>query len=153
LPALPYRPLAAIGGLNFNEEPFICGGIFQYTIYQVCWTYRAGAWVSTSPLTSARAYSSYSESPFPDQNLFVIGGRTSSGADLKTIEYLTTSGWKTSTIVAPDTFERHCSVRFNAASVMVIGGVTSKGSNSDLTYVFNSKTKAWTKGPSLITGN
>jgi hypothetical protein len=92
----------------------------------------------------------------PDQKLFVIGGRKINAVpagDVNTIEYLTTAGWQLSSIVAPDTFERHCSVLFNPTSVMVIGGITSQTSNSDLTYIFNSKTKAWTKGPTLLTGN
>jgi Galactose oxidase, central domain len=156
LPDFPDGRGGAIGGLNFNEEPIICGGSAGYTLYKSCWIYKSGAWTTSTPLTIERNFASYTDSPFPGQKLFVIGGRnfisTPPLGDLKTIEYLTTSGWVSSTVIAPVTFERHCSVLFNPTSVMVIGGITSQSSNSDQTYIYSLKTNAWTKGPTLVTG-
>ncbi len=156
MPDFPADRLGTIGGLNFNEEPIVCGGYAGLVLYTNCWTYKSGAWTTSTPLTTARGFATYTDSPFPGQKLFVIGGRnfeaTRPVGDLKTIEYFTTSGWVSSTIIAPDTFEQHCSVLFNPTSVMVIGGITSQSSNSDQTYIYNSKTNAWTKGPTLITG-
>jgi hypothetical protein len=72
LPQFPRYMAGALGGLNFKEEPFVCGGIVGYSIFQDCWTYQAGAWVTTPSLTNPRAVSSYSDSPFPGHNVIKL---------------------------------------------------------------------------------
>lgn len=62
----------AIGGLDFNDDPLICGGGDE----PKCFTWRNSSWQISSPLNQKRYFPSTYTSPFPKEShkLMVAGG-------------------------------------------------------------------------------
>ena len=93
------------------------------------------------------------QSPFPDSNhqLFVTGGFTfdESATSTNTAEILTKDGWQYVTPSLPVATAHHCMALINSTSVIVIGGTNSSFSYFNNSYVFNSVSQEWHKGPSL----
>lgn len=80
----PKPRYGAIGGLDFNDNPLICGGLESNDIKdskQDCFSWRDSAWQVFSPLTEQRYYSAWYPSPFPKEShkLLVAGGDGGSG--------------------------------------------------------------------------
>ena len=73
----PQSTYRAIGGLEFNDNPVICGGVYT----QECFSLQDSAWQVYEPLTEKRAYASSCPSPFPKEShkLLVAGGYDGTG--------------------------------------------------------------------------
>jgi len=60
------------GGLDFNDNPLICGGWYV----QECFSWSGSEWQVSSPLNEKRGYASSCSSPFPKEShkMLVAGG-------------------------------------------------------------------------------
>ncbi len=67
----------AIGGLEFDDNPVICGGAYK----QECFSWRDSAWQVFHPLNSPRYNAASCLSPYAEKShkLFVVGGSDQSG--------------------------------------------------------------------------
>jgi len=76
----PKATHGAISGLDFNDNPVICGG-YGNRYKQECFSWSDSSWQVSSPLTQKRRYASSCPSPFPEESykLMVVGG--SDGSD------------------------------------------------------------------------
>jgi hypothetical protein len=73
----PESTYAAIGGLEFNDNPVICGGVYK----QECFSWQDSTWQVYEPLIGKRGFTSFCPSPFPKEShkLLVAGGYDGSG--------------------------------------------------------------------------
>ncbi len=76
-----HAAITAIGGLEFNNNPFICGGYFKKYYFlddpqYKCLSWSNSAWQDFSHLTEERKYASSCPSPFfkDSHKLLVAGG-------------------------------------------------------------------------------
>jgi hypothetical protein len=62
----------AFGGLDFNNNPLICGG----ASHQECFSWSGLDWQVASPLNEKRGYASSCPSPYPKEShkMIVAGG-------------------------------------------------------------------------------
>ena len=77
----PESTSTAIGGLEFNDNPVICGGFTYPETKKECFSWLDSTWQVFKPLTQKRYYASSCPSPFPraSHKLLVAGGNDSSG--------------------------------------------------------------------------
>jgi N-acetylneuraminic acid mutarotase len=150
LPDFPTNVTGAIGGLGFQDNPIICGGLNASTSYtNKCYSFNVSEWIPSPNMMSAKAYAAVSVSPnrTTSTKLFVTGGLNSSSF-LNTIESLTPDGWKTLPPFLPVNIHMHCSVFVNSTTLMVIGGIQNEV-YSPLTYYLNTDSNFWVSGPTL----
>ena len=144
----------AIGGLNPNRHPIICGGYSSddYSFSSACSSYEDGVWNSFPSMTTPRGFAAASPSPYSNDDLFVTGGRIFNGDEgLNTSEVLSDGSWQQISTPLPKTIFRHCMVLLNSTTVLVIGGIQDEY-NSPNTYFFNTKSEEWVAGPRLLYG-
>jgi hypothetical protein len=81
LKSFPDYLVGAIGGLEFSDNPFICGGCVLSEYKQNCFALQNSAWEVFYPLTEKRCFASSCPSPFPQKShkLLVAGGYDGSG--------------------------------------------------------------------------
>jgi hypothetical protein len=133
--------------LNINETHF----------FQACYSY-ISSWTATSALLQASAFSAMTSSPYADSILFVTGGEATSGSSNSVNPILNTGRFKNTSWTAsqslPSKRARHCMVKINATTVLVIGGISSNNNYLTSTYFLNinSNPIQWALGPSLKTG-
>ncbi len=78
----PLPTYAAIGGLEFNNNPAICGGRRSYNNYsRECFSWRDSSWEKISSLPLRTGYAAFCQSPYPMEShkLIIAGGI---GADI-----------------------------------------------------------------------
>jgi len=77
----PESTYTAIGGLDFNDNPVICGGYTSPNYKRECFTWLDSAWQVYEPLIGKRGFASSCPSPFPKEShkLLVAGGIDGSG--------------------------------------------------------------------------
>lgn len=121
----PHSVEGSIGGLDFSNNPLICGGKERpFAYYSDCFSYKQNQWVASKKMNVARAYSTVSPSPYPDKpsKLFITGGINENEGP-KMAEVLTEKGWETVLPVGlPNKIVGHCMVLINATTVLAIGG-------------------------------
>jgi hypothetical protein len=111
LPNSEYFLDGSIGGLNENEEPWICGGSCGST-YQLCWTYKAGSWKRTENLNYKRAYSGISQ--LANGSYFITGGINDRPWEpFGKTELLSNQRWIMSSPDLPEPIYQHCQVAKN----------------------------------------
>ncbi len=115
-----------IGGLDFLDNPLVCGGAGQHvtTFYSECFSYKQNQWVASYEMNTEKAYSAVSLSPYPDKlsKLFVTGGYNSHTGP-KMAEVLTEKGWESVLPIGlPTSLKGHCMVLINTTTVLAIGG-------------------------------
>jgi len=73
----PASTYGAISGLDFNDNPVICGGAYT----QECLSWQDSIWQNYEPLIEKRYQASSCPSPYPKEShqLFVAGGYDGSG--------------------------------------------------------------------------
>jgi hypothetical protein len=129
---------------------------------QECYSYSLSAWTAASALLLPTAFSAMTSSPYADSILFVTGGEKTgtvfgmekTGFVAANSEVLwTNTTWKNS-LPALSKLTRHCMVKINSTTVMVIGGTSNNNNYLKLTYFLNTNSNPiqWVSGPLLATG-
>ncbi len=146
MPKFPVSPAyLAIGGLGFNYNPTICGGVQNDSSPNKCYSLENGAWASSDSMNSARVEAA--AVLMEDGQLLVTGG--SDGQDhTNSTEMLTDKGCKNEVPSLPVTIAAHCMVQVNSTTVMAVGGFQN-GMISGNTFYFNAERQSWTQGPAL----
>ncbi len=147
VPDYPCQVQAASGGL-LDVDPVICGGA-GLDDSQVngcsrqCYAFQNGVWKSTSILVQDRIASSAQEVGEDEGGLLILGGQGAMEAEIIALgedgEALNAS---------PEGFTHHCSVKIDAETILVIGGITD-GMASARTFYYNISIDQWFAGPSL----
>ena len=135
----PVKLYGAIGGLMTGQVPFICGGGAYinnaWTPSKDCYQLnKAGSWAKDpkASLDTARGYAGCgSVAVILHNQLILTGGSTggSSGGDyfLDSIEMVSPNKSTTSSnLFLPAGFNRHCQVKWDDDTFMVIGGIFSE---------------------------
>jgi hypothetical protein len=145
-PNFPARVYAAIGGLGFKENPFLCGGVQNNARSKECYSLENNEWVSSASMNSVRVDAAAAQ--LQDGKLLVTGGYYFSASAHKSVELLTEEGWVSNIPSFPVTISYHCIVTLNSTTVMVIGGYQNN-QYSGKTFYFTFGEKSWTEGPKL----
>ncbi len=79
LPKYPIQIVGSVGGLYFQEQPYICGGFVNEEVND-CNYFENGEWKTAPPLSTARFLPAILASPYPKEmfKLFVTGGSNGS---------------------------------------------------------------------------
>jgi hypothetical protein len=145
-PNFPVTVIEAIGGLQFKENPIICGGSDYFDYFTTCYTLENKKWVSSPSMNSVRYEAAAAQ--LQDGRLFVTGGIDNSGYFLNSAEMLTEEGWANNITPLPVTIADHCMVTVNSTTVMAIGG-WQQGQESGKTFFFTFERESWMEGPEL----
>jgi hypothetical protein len=73
----PEPTIWGIGGLEFNDNPIICGGRRSYDNYtRECYSWRESAWEKSFSFSLRTGQAAFCQSPFPKEShkLIVAGG-------------------------------------------------------------------------------
>ena len=144
---LPAKVYATIGGLQFNENPIICGGRQNNISSNRCYSLENNNWVSSDSMNSVREFGAAAR--LQDGSLLVTGGYSGVGsAVLNSTEILTEEGWKNKIPLHLGAIRYHCMVTVNSTTVMVIGGYQN-GQLSGKTFLYTFGEKSWIEGPDL----
>ena len=143
-------PLAlqkAMGSLNSDGKPLICGGCASKTLYSTCYTYENDTWIMFTPMNFERCTGAFSTGNWFNEKRrnLVIGTSGLSGA---TAEMLTDNVWDMLNIQLPYNYTYHCSVMVNSSTSIIIGG-RQNGIASKKTFFFNIDEKNLMEGPSM----
>jgi hypothetical protein len=150
LPAFPVAVEGSIGGTGFQGEPIICGGEVQNNYAESnCFSFKNNKWIPSAGMIRARALTAISPFSSKPSKLLVTGGYYIKSYQLSTAEVLTEQGWKILSLSLPITIFYHCSVLYNATTVMIIGGYQN-GLRSPNTFLFNTENEVWMEGPPLM---
>jgi hypothetical protein len=144
-PNFPATVYAAIGGLGFKGNPFVCGGYQNDVPSNKCYSLENNQWVPSASMNSVRVRSAAAQ--LQDGQLLVTGGDDGS-AYLNSAEMLTEEGWEINILSLPVTIRYHCMLTVNSTTVMAIGGVQN-GQYSGKTFYFTFGEESWTEGPEL----
>ncbi len=147
-PNFPAKVYSAIGGLGFNGNPILCGGNYNGSQTNKCYSLETNEWVSSASMNSVR--SSAAAAQLKDGKLLVTGGYD--GSDLNSAEMLTEEGWESNIPSLPVAIYGHCMVTVNSSTVMVIGGWQNEWQNgqySGKTFFFTFGEESWTEGNEL----
>ncbi len=126
----------------------ICGG-FPYN--KDCFVLQDNSWKGFGLMDEIRSEGAIAQSPYATEgrSLFVTGGRQNELDNAtKSAENLLGNKWDKIPDMPSDVF-LHCMVLLNSTTVMVIGGWNSRRISQNATFLFNSETEKWTKGPEL----
>ena len=145
LPSFPAGFEAAIGGLNFKENPIICGGFQNGARSNKCYTLEDNNWVSTASMNSATNDAAGAQ--LPDGKILVTGGYDGK-AVLNSAEILTKAGWESTVPSLPVTIIYHCMITVNSTTVMAIGGHQDNQFSGKMFY-FTFGEESWMEGPEL----
>ena len=120
---------------------------------QECYSYSLSAWTAASALLLPTAFSAMTSSPYADSILFVTGGEKTGFVAANSEVLWTNTTWKNSLPALPK-LARHCMVKINSTTVMVIGGTSDNNNYLKLTYFLNTNSNPiqWVSGPLLATG-
>ncbi len=138
----PAKVRGAIGGLVFEENPIICGGVQNGLLSNKCYSLENNEWVSSVSMNSERGFAASAQ--VQDGKLLVTGGVSENY--LNSTEMLTVEGWESNIPFLPVTIGSHCMVNVNSTTVMFIGGFQ----NGIKTFYFTFGEESWTEGPELI---
>jgi len=107
LPKYPMQIVGSVGGLYFQEQPYICGGFVKEEVND-CNYFENGEWKPAHSLSTARFYPAISASPYPRETnkLFVTGGFNWS------TEFFQTTGVNFINIMRTNFSYEHCSGSF-----------------------------------------
>ena len=144
-------PLAiesAMGSLNSDGKPLICGGCTSTTtLCSTCYTYENDTWIMFTPMNFERCTGVLSTGNwFNEKRRILVTG--TSGASGATSEMLTDNVWEMFNILLPYNFTYHCSVMVNSSTSLIIGGRLN-GITSNKTFFFNIDEKYLLQGPSM----
>ena len=153
LPNFPTFGRDSVFGLNFQDQPMMCGGTDILVNDTDCFHFDNGQWTPSQPLTEIRMYSGFSSSPFPKvkSKIFVTGGHhnATSVSPVSSVELLTENGWESVANPLPTPLTYHCMVLLNSTTAMVIGGVENETIITSNTYLLNTEINQWIEGPSM----
>ena len=145
----PRSAEGAIGGLNTNQRPIICGG-YNSSFISDCSFYKDGVWNLFPFLNTPRGNAAAFSFPYPNGalSLFVTGGLDNFWS-LNTMEVLIDDGWQKLPSSIPATIDGHCMVHINFTTVLIIGG-HQNGTASPNTFYYNTENGDWDDGPRLL---
>jgi hypothetical protein len=159
LKSFPFLPLRPKGGLDFQNNYFICGGRLNDTFYtNECRFHFNNSWNVYPPMNEARYFPAITRFPNPGgpYQHVVTGGLTNFNSptfqSLTSVEVLTADGWKSIEPLLPVPLHAHCMVALNSTHVMVIGGIQNLTNFAQKTFILDLAKSAWSKGPSLKVG-
>ena len=147
-PNFPQKTRGAIGELDMNGNPIMCGGDPPTNN---CETFFSGSWVSGPPLFEARFYSSIIKLPLVNDpmTLFLTG---SYYPLLNSAEVLINGKWEMWPGTLPGKIGSHCMVMLNSTTVILIGGKQDDVAYSNKTHFLDIQTHNWFNGPELKFG-
>ncbi len=141
---------ASVGGLFSGNTPVFCGGYDLNQNRAECYT--PG---NQQPLTSMSKPRDSAASVMLTVNgieaLWITGGLGVSQTVMDSTEYLSMTGW----IEGPDLpmpLYRHCMVKLDESTVILIGGSTLDVTAITHTHVYYNGSESWTNGPPLLFG-
>ncbi len=145
---LPTKVHSAIGGLGFQENPIICGGVQNgiSTYSNKCYSLENNKWVSSLSMNSERALAAAAQ--LQDGKILGTGGYKGAGFSINSTEILTEEGWGNKIPSLPVNISFHCMVTVNSTTVIVIGGFQN-GQISGKTFFFTFGEESWSEGPEL----
>ena len=144
LPDFPLNLRGSYGDLIDGKTPLVCGGYNSKS----CYVYSDEGWKSTFNLSQVQFhFAGMSSSPFRNSShKFFIIGRTA-------MEVLTPTGWEKLDISLPvSSVYAQCMIVVNETTVLLMAGTSPTSTYSRETYIFNSITNSWTRGPLLTNG-
>jgi hypothetical protein len=145
-PNFPAKVYLAIGGLEFKENPILCGGSQNQYSFNKCYSLENNEWVALASMSSKRIGASAAQ--LKDGKLLVTAGKDVSESSLNSAEMLTKEGWESNIPNLPVTIYGHCLVTVNSTTVLAIGG-RQNGQTSGKTFFFTFGEGSWTEGPEL----
>lgn len=141
-------PLIGTTGHLVGSKPIICGG-YQYT--KNCYELTSSGENLFSIMEEYR--NSAASIAFDEVTLWVLGGNGNNGNTFDSTEFISQNSTKTGPKM-PENLLGHSILRLSKTSFFLIGGGRTnqfyKGSNK--TYIYNSETEGWSKGPEMISG-
>jgi len=149
LPDFPFFGRDSIFGLNFQDNPMMCGSNDPVNNTD-CFYFDNGLWNPSQPLTENRFSSGFSASPYPKvkSKIFVTGGgHNGTLSPISSAELLTDKGWESVASPLPTPLQYHCMVLLNSTTVMAIGGRDNITTAN--TYLLNTEINEWIEGPPL----
>jgi hypothetical protein len=145
-PNFPAKVYAAIGGLGFKGNPFVCGGYQNGVRSNNCYSLENNEWISSASMNSVRYAGAAAQ--LQDGQLLVTGGEDGPYSYLNSAELLTEEGWESNIPSLPVTIRYHCMVTVNSTTVMAIGG-WQNDLISGKTFYYTFGEESWTEGPEL----
>jgi hypothetical protein len=155
LPSLPYseQVFGAIAYLEQENNPVVCGGskASDYFTLNECFSYQNSHWLAFPSMLSRRSFAAISAFPHNNKTIkFLVTGGIDFNKRHNTGEILADDGgWKSFSYNLPVSVYGHCMVLLNSTSVIVIGGFFTEAGIRPDTFIFNTESNNWTKGPSL----
>ena len=151
---IPDFPIQVTGAVGFNSinGPTICGGRkSDGTVTNECNNLNSDhQWESLTNMTTRRARASVTQTN-SDKVLFIGGLNEETKTELKSIEILGSSGSYASEDLQ-FTIAYHCTLKINATTALICGGVQDGHIDSDATWFLNLFTFKISPGPKLQTG-
>ena len=145
LPNYPDQTEGAIGGVDPNNNPFIC-------VRENCSSFQSHSWLTIPYFNSSRSYAALTPFPYSNetQKYLVTGGIGSES--LSTWEILNGDDKKPSSGLLPVSINKHCMTIVNSTTILMIGGIQNDIWGSSSTYFFNTESENWIEGPALKVG-
>ncbi len=145
--SFPGNISSAIGGLDFKNSPFICGG----TINNSCYNYENGRWNQGVSMNEGR----YLAASLSIANGHLVTGGSDSGQNSSEIQ--TSDGWEYFLPNLPVNIWFHCMVEINSTTIMVIAGAqngtyTYGNYSAVQTFLLENGKDHWIEGPPLLSG-
>jgi hypothetical protein len=102
----------SVGGLNSNQQPWFCGGVYHVDTRTVCLTYNnwswGWSWGYTASLVYQRAYSGISQ--LGKGKYLITGGVRGDGQTVTGTEMFENNAWRSLTFQLPSPLYKHCQV-------------------------------------------
>ena len=158
LPSLPdpiTTLLGSIFGYGYNNELLICGGANSTLFdFNECFYYSpSGAWIEyPHKLVAPRGYvGSTAFNTDINGNGRIISVASVAGGFERSIEYLTTNGWKLAASKLPSFTTYSCAAPINTTTYIILSGIVNNNTTK-VTFYFDVTADRLTNGPPMKVG-
>ncbi len=143
-----------VGGLVYNSNlrgvPIICGGDFDISMKDACYSFQNDRWAKSAKLTDRTGYTNAVQSPFGNTGLFIAGGYNS--APMSTSQHFQDSEWNVGEANLPEKMWLHCTIKLDETTILVTGGVQGISDYEKKTFILNTYSRhQWTAGNKTCT--
>lgn len=151
----PMKTHLTFGSLNYDEQPMICGGWSRFnstydSSSKECYYFKSGEWKSMFPLNRPRDGATIIQiSDLNRDSKLVVTGGVFSGGYSSSSEILNKNGWSINLPELPVNITRHCTVQYNATTIMAIAGHQITTIFSNKTFLLSMDQDEWVPGPPL----
>ena len=147
---LPDYPKELYGAISFKsaQGPVVCGGFNYPNAFKECFILTSShEWESWANMTTIRRFASVV--PGDDKWNLIIGGFTRWASATNSVEAFSQSGSEGQVVELLFSISRHCVIKINDNTALIIGGYQNGQDNSAKTWFFDLDTFGVSQGPRL----